>query len=78
MKPKGEDDHCAPRRWHRGREKMNKPIWKSKTFWSAISAVVAAAAGYATGELSIWQAIGLLAGGSGLYGLRDAISGREK
>ena len=57
---------------------MNKPIWKSKTFWSAFSAVVAAAAGYATGELSIWQAIGLLAGGSGLYGLRDAISGREK
>lgn len=52
---------------------MKKPLWKSKTVWAAVVGVVTAAGGYATGDLSLVEALLALAAAAGGYGLRDAM-----
>lgn len=51
----------------------DKPLWKSKTIWAAVGAIVAAAGGWATGELTPFQAVVAAMGALGGYGLRDAM-----
>lgn len=46
---------------------MNKEIFKSKTFWTGVSAVVAAAAGFATGVMP--AAVAIQTAFTGLIGI---------
>jgi hypothetical protein len=56
---------------------MNKPLYKSKTFWTGVGGVVTAAAGYATGDLTLAAAAQLAV--TSLVGifLRDAVRSRS-
>ncbi len=53
-------------------------IIKSRKFWTLVASLVAAAGAYATGEVSVWQAliaaIGALAVYAGATALEDGLS----
>jgi hypothetical protein len=49
------------------------PIWKSKTFWTAIAGICTAAAGYCTGEIGLPALIGAVFGGLALIFTRQGI-----
>ena len=52
---------------------MDKPRWKSKTFWTGVAAVVGALGGYLTGELALSPALQVVVTGLTAIFLRDAI-----
>lgn len=48
--------------------------WRSKTLWTAtLPAVVAAVGAWAQGQVTWWQALLMLAGGGGAFGVREAL-----
>jgi len=52
---------------------MRKELFKSKTFWTGISAIVAAVGGYLSGQMGIETAIQTGIGGVAAITLRDSI-----
>ena len=59
---------------------MLKGQLTSRKFWALLTALLAVAAGYFTGELSVWQAVqaivGALSGYAGFVALEDGLSRR--
>lgn len=52
---------------------MRKELLKSKTFWTGISAIIAAIGGYLTGQMGLETAIQTGIGGMAAITLRDSI-----
>ena len=59
---------------------MLKTLFISRKFWATVAALVAVAAGYSTGELTVWQAVQAvvtaLSAYSGFVALEDGLSNR--
>lgn len=51
---------------------MNKPLWKSKTIWSAAALLGIGIAQYFGINID-WALVGPILGSFGLYGVRDAL-----
>jgi hypothetical protein len=55
-------------------KELNMRLWeqivkvcRSRKFWALVAAVIAASAGYATGELSVWQWLQAVIAGLAVY-----------
>lgn len=57
-----------------------KATLKSRKFWALVTSLVAVAAGYSTGDLTVWQAVmavvSALGAYSGFVALEDGLSRR--
>ena len=52
---------------------MNGEIFKSKTFWTGVAGVVAAASGYFTGAMGLYPAIMSALGSLAAIFIKDAV-----
>lgn len=57
---------------------MNKELFRSKTFWAGLSAVVGAVAGYLTGEMDLNAALAIAVPAVVGIFLRDGMVSQEK
>jgi len=52
---------------------QNKPMWKSKTFWTGIAGIIAGIGAYVVGEVTLSQFISIEIVPVALIFLRDAL-----
>lgn len=53
-------------------------LFRSRKFWALIAALLAVWAGYATGEVDVWQAVQAAVGALSAYSLGTAIEARPR